>query len=175
MTDPTAKPSDQDRESFAVVGELVMVSTALDFLMDKVLISVLDLGTSLMLPPVVATLDPARKVEILKARARQMPPNQWRKGVLSFCDQVESVFRQRNIACHTAPVLSDGAWLFKPVAAAKMFKHIDLEAKTLAGSSVDDFRAAIKTGEAAFGSGMNLIDNFERANAEKVRRTTKAG
>ena len=157
-------------ESFAVVGELVMISTALDWLLNRVLITMLDLRGALLLEPVVATLDPARKVEILKARAASMPAKDWKKGVQKFCDRVDSVFKQRNIACHTTPILKHGVWTFKPVAAAKMLKQIDFTGKTVHASSVNDFRAAIKTGESALGDGMNLIENFNRANAEKKRR-----
>ena len=167
---------ERSREAFAVVGELVMLSTALDWQLNRVLMKVLDLGESLMIEPVVATLDAARKVEILKARAGQMPKNTWSKGVLKYLERVEAVFRQRNIACHTPPVLKDGVWTFKPVAAAKLLKKIDLKNETVTPSLIEDFRGAIKTGEAALGDGVNLEENFARVNVEKKRRdAAKAG
>ncbi len=96
------------KENYAVVGELVLMSTGLDFLLNRVLMAVLDLGTSRMIEPVVATLDPTRKLEILKERAAHIANADWKKGVTKFCDKVESVFRQRNIACHTPPIFDDG-------------------------------------------------------------------
>jgi hypothetical protein len=124
MTEDNKEP--RNTEAFAVVGELVMISSALDHLLNNVLIEVLDLGVAPLLEPVVATLDPARKVEILKERAAHITAKDWQKGITKFCDKVESVFRQRNIACHTPPVLEAGIWTFKPVAAAKLLKKLDL-------------------------------------------------
>jgi hypothetical protein len=163
------------RETFAVVGELVMISTALDFQLNRVLMNVLNLGDNPMIEPVVATLDPARKLEMLKARAGHMPKNDWRKNLLKFVEQTEAVFRQRNIACHTPPVLENGVWTFKPVAAAKLLKKIDLEEKTVEPSSIEDLKKAIKIGEAALGQGVSVAENFDRANAELKKAVAPQG
>jgi hypothetical protein len=169
MTDD--KKVSRNAEAFAVVGELVMISSAIDHLLNNVLIAVLDLGTASLLEPVVATLDPARKVEILKERAAHITATDWKKGITKFCDKVESVFRQRNIACHTPPVLEAGIWTFKPVAAAKLLKKLDLAAKKVKPVHLADFEAAIKIGEDALGAGVQLIENFKRYNAEISRRS----
>jgi hypothetical protein len=167
---PKADEERRSKESYAVVGELVMISTALDVQLNRVLMTVLDLGEHPLIEPVVATLDPARKIEILKARASHMPKNDWRKNVGKFCDHVDAVFRQRNIACHTPPVLVNGNWTFRPVAVAKMFKKLDLAGKTVQPSTIEDFRAAIKSGERALDAGTTLIENFQRVNVEQKRR-----
>lgn len=165
----------QSRADFAVVGELVMISTALDLQLNGVLTTILDLGESPMIEPVVATLDPARKVEIMKARAAHMPKNDWRKKLSTFCDHLDAVFKQRNVACHTPPVWEDGAWTFKPVAAAKLLKRIDLTGKVVRPATISDFRAAIKIGELALAEGVTLVENFRRANAEvKHRKSAQA-
>jgi hypothetical protein len=85
-------------------------------------------------------------------------------------DQVESVFKYRNIACHTPGSLESGKWRFKPLAAAKMLKKLDLKKKKLQHFSFDDLRKAISTAEAALGAGENLVDNFARVNAENAKR-----
>jgi hypothetical protein len=162
----SAMDEEQAKVTYAIVGELVLLSSALDDLVSRVLIAVLDLGTSPLLEPVVATLDPVRKAEILKARAAQMPKGDWQNGVKRFCDKVESVFKQRNIACHTPPVFRDGVWTLHPSTAAKMFKNLDLPARKVRSFPLNDLRTAISSGEAAFAAGLTLIENFERANAE---------
>lgn len=161
-------------EGFAVVGELVMISTALDFQLNRVLIQVLSLGESLMIEPIVATLDPTRKVEILRKRVGHMPKNDWRAHVTAFCDHVEAVFKQRNIACHTPPILENGTWTFTPVAAANLLQKIDLVGKTVKPSTIEDFKAATEIGERAFGESVTLIENFSRANVEQKRRSRHA-
>lgn len=173
MTDDNK--ASRNTEAFAIVGELVMISSAIDHLLNNVLIEVLDLGTAPLLEPVVATLDPARKVEILKERAAHITAKDWQKGITKFCDKVESVFRQRNIACHTPPVLQDGVWTFKPVAAAKLLKKLEIAEKRVRPVHLGDFTAAIKTGEATLGAGVQLIANFKRYNAEIKRRAAADG
>jgi hypothetical protein len=61
------------------------------------------------------------------------------------------------------------------VAAAKMFRKIDLKAKSLDHFPFNELKTAIKTGEAALGGGENLITNFERVNAELRKRAVAAG
>lgn len=168
------RKADRNTEAFAVVGELVMLSTALDHLVNNVLITVLALGTAPMLEPVVATLDPSRKIEILRARAGHMPDNDWKRGVTKFCDKADSVFKQRNIACHTPPLNVNGTWSFTPVAAAKLLKRINLTTKKSEPVHLNDFKAAISTGEAALGAGVELIENYQRLNAEIATRDTSS-
>ena len=155
-----AKPA----EAYAVVGELVMMAAALDYQLNHVLIAVLHLSAAPMLEPVIATLDPTRKIEILKARARHMPAASWGKRVSSYCNKVERVSRQRNIACHTPPALVGNVWTFKPVAAAKLLKGIDLPTKQMRGTSLNDFRTAIQVGETALGLGEQIVENFAPLN-----------
>jgi hypothetical protein len=170
-----ALPPDPNKEAFAIVGELVMISAALDDLLNRVFISALHLGDAPLVEPVIATLDPARKTEILKARAAQIRgarnATDWKKHLKQFCDKVESVYRQRNIACHTPAVLHEGVWSFRPSAAAKLLKNLDIDAKTLRNSSLNDLKIAIATAETALAEGNTLIENFQRTNAELNRRS----
>jgi hypothetical protein len=166
-----AKKDDQtNRDFFAMVGELVLISSALDHLINRVLIAVMDLGDAPLLESVVATLEPVRKVEILKQRASHISNETWKKKVTKFCDKVESVFRQRNTACHTPPFLQDGVWTFPPIAAAKMLRNLDLPTKKLRPFSAKDFSTAISTGEEALGAGEILIENFKNLNVETKKR-----
>ncbi len=121
--------TEHNRETYAIVGELVLISSALDTLLNQVMIEVLELGSSLMVMPVVASLDPARKIEILKARAAHFPKGDWKEGVNSFVKKVETVFKHRNIACHTPPKLEAGKWTLKPIAAAKLMKKLNIKEK----------------------------------------------
>lgn len=165
----------QNREAFAIVGELVLIATALDTLLNSVVVQVLHLGSSPLIEPVVATLDTVRKIEILKERADFISNEEWRKHVTAFISKVESVFRQRNIACHAPAIYKDGHWTFAPVQAAKVLKHLDLEKPEAKYFPIDDLRAAIVTGEKALGEGVGLVDNFKRANAELDKKRSSQG
>jgi hypothetical protein len=167
--------AERDREACAIVGELVLVSNILDFRLNQVVIEVLDLGSSSMLMPVVATLDPSRKIEMLKGRASHMPAGSWKTKLMTFVDSVERVLKQRNIACHTLPTLDAGQWSLKPLAAAKMFKSLNLGDKTLKHTSPDDFRRAIQVGKQASEHAEELLVNWKRANAERLRRAASRG
>ena len=55
-------------------------------------------------------------------------------------------------------------------------KRLELEAKALKPSvAMHDLKNAISLGEQALGEGVNILDNFARADAERSRReATKA-
>lgn len=125
-----------------------------------------------MLEPVVATLDVVRKIEMLKERAVHIEDGEWKSALTKFCSKLESVSRQRNIACHAPPVLVDGLWTFKSIAAAKILKALGQKSDaSRAVGTVADFKSAIEIGESAFGLGIDLETNFNRLNAEKDRRS----
>jgi hypothetical protein len=122
-----------------------------------------------MLKSVIMTLDPARKIEILKERAKKIAPPHWKKELTSFVNKAERVFKYRNIACHTQPIFDKGTWTLQPFAAAKVLKSID-KTHSIEGVSFDVLKTAISTAEAALASGVNLCDNIKRAKAERAKR-----
>jgi hypothetical protein len=163
--DAEKKEREQNKGVFATIGELVLVATALDTLLNAVVVQVLHLGSSPLIEPVVATLDAVRKIEILKERTDFIANEEWKKHVTAFVDKVESVIRQRNIACHMPAVLEKGRWTLTPVAAAKVLKHLDLDKPGARFFPINDLKDAIKTGERAMAEGVGLVENFKRFNA----------
>jgi DNA-binding XRE family transcriptional regulator len=162
------------RAAYSVVGELVLLTTALDHQLNHVLIQVLHLADSPMLEAVVATLDMNRKIEMLKARAKHISNAAWQKPLQTHLDKLEQVSSWRNIACHTAliPDKEHGA-VFAPAAAAKLLKNLQLgENPTSKQIPIAEFTPKIKLGESALFEGQVLIQNFERMNAERLKRFT---
>jgi transcriptional regulator with XRE-family HTH domain len=162
----------QFRASYSVVGELVLLATALDHQLNHVLIQVLHLLESPMLEAVVATLDTVRKIEMVKERSKYIAQSKWQKPVLTYVDKVERVSKWRNIACHT-PLIPDekhGA-VFAPTAAAKLLKSLQLDKDPVSKRiPIADLKSAIALAESALGEGLNLIENFQKLNAERKRR-----
>jgi DNA-binding XRE family transcriptional regulator len=160
------------RDAYGVVGELVLLATALDHQLNHVLIQVLHLSESPMLEAVVATLDTVRKLEMLKERTKYIAQSNWQKPVLAYVDKLERVSKWRNIACHT-PLIPDkkqGA-VFAPTAAAKLLKSLQLGKGPVAKRvPIADLKPTITLAESALGDGLNLIENFEKVNAERKRR-----
>lgn len=163
-------PEEINRKAYAIVGELVLTSNALDYLLTDAVIAVMDLEHTPLLFPVVHTLDPSRKIEMLKSRAKLVEKPDWRKGIEAFTDKVEAVFKFRNIACHATPKLEDGKWFLTGLSAAKIFKNIDLEEKVAKPTPIEDLQAAIKVAEDALGKGQNVVNNFKNLNAEMRKR-----
>lgn len=158
-------------ETYAIVGEMVLIASALDTVVNKVVIAVLHLGAAPLVESVVATLDPSRKLEMLKERLQHIDSDSWRKPIEKFIGHVETVNKHRNAACHTPPILENDKWTFKPIAAAKLLRRLDAKAKKLQPSlAMHDLKNAIGLGEKALGEGMNILDNFARAEAERARR-----
>jgi transcriptional regulator with XRE-family HTH domain len=176
-TKPQPFPDQEDsrfRAAYAVVGEVVLLATALDHQLNHVLMQVLSLTDSPMLEAVVATLDTARKIEMVKARSRHIAQPTWRKPLVSYLDKLERVSKWRNIACHTplVPDSNHGA-VFAPTAAAKLLKDLDLQAPTSTRIPVAELNSAIEVGSLALGDGENLIENFKKANQARAIRFGK--
>jgi hypothetical protein len=162
----------QFRASYAIVGELVLIANALDYQLNHVLIEILHLTDSPMLEAVVATLVTANKIEMLKERSKHIAQPNWRKSVTSYLEKLERVFSWRDIACHTAliPDSKHGA-VFAPVAAATLLKSIQIaEQRTATRIPVAELKSVITLGESALGDGQNLVENFKKFNAERVKR-----
>ena len=164
---------DCSKEAYATVGELILITNTLDFQLAAVVIEVLSLGRAAMLVPVVMTLEPSRKIEILKTHTTHISQLNWKKGLTAYIEKIERVLKYRNIACHTQPNLKGSEWTLVPFAAAKMLKNIDMKRKTLNAVSMTDLRKAISTAEEALDAGMNLIKNFQRVNAELAKRAVE--
>ena len=162
------------KDTYAIVGELVLIANALDYLLTQVVIEVLDLGIHPMLMPTIGTLDSVRKIEILKERNKHFDKIDFKEKLKSFLDNTEKVFKNRNIACHTPAVLESGKWSLKPLTMAKILKGIDVEKQTIQPFSFDDLQKAISTAEIALGEGANLITNFKNLN-EKNEEKNEVG
>lgn len=144
------------------------MASLLDNQMAEILIDVLTLNRTPNLLPVVATLDPARKVEILKANLRHMPEGIWRKELKSYVAGVEAANRARNICGHSMLIERDGKILLASNSAAKLFKGLNKETKTIERVEIDTIRLDIRKAEETFQHGMTVRENFERF-AEEFR------
>jgi transcriptional regulator with XRE-family HTH domain len=173
-TTQIAKDTDNTkfRAAYAVVGEFVLITNALDYQLNHVLIQILHLTDSPMLEAVVATLDTPSKIEMVKERSKHIAQPNWRKPVLTYLERLESISEWRNIACH-APLIPDknhGA-VFAPAAAAKLLKGLQIgEDSTTKRTPIAELKTAITLGESALADGENLIENFKKFNAERIRR-----
>lgn len=162
------------RSALSQIGEIVLLASALDHQLTHVVIEALHLTKSPMLEPVVATLESSRKLEILKGRLKHIKQPNWRKPIEKYVDLVERVNRSRNIACHSQMIRDGDKFVFTSSQAAKLFKGLKLEGiPTVERTPLDSVVSAIGIAEQALGAGVNLIENFERAQAELERR--KAG
>jgi transcriptional regulator with XRE-family HTH domain len=159
------------KAAYAVVGEIVLLVTALDHQLNHVLMQILSLTDSPMLEAVIATLDTPRKIEMVKARSKHIAQPTWRKPVTTYVDMLERISKWRNIACHT-PLIPDakhGA-VFAPTAAAKLLKTLDVQDPTSRRIPYGELKPALELGGMALGAGENLIENFRNMNEARVTR-----
>jgi transcriptional regulator with XRE-family HTH domain len=162
------------KAAYAVVGEIVLLATALDHQLNHVLMQILSLTDSPMLEAVIATLDTSRKIEMVKARSKHIAQPTWRKPVTTYVDMLERISKWRNIACHT-PLIPDakhGA-VFAPTAAAKLLKNLDVQDPTSRRIPYGELKAVVELGGAALGAGENLIENFKKMNEARTTRYGK--
>jgi hypothetical protein len=155
------------KEACAVIGEVVLLYTALDHQLNHIVIEVMHLFHSPMLETVVATLDPRQKTEILKSRAKHIRQKDWQKALKTHADRLERVARIRNGVCH-APLIRGklkGSFEFAPAAATKILKSVtfvDAKNYNLDRMTIDMVREIIPVAEKALGDGENIRANFAK-------------
>jgi hypothetical protein len=165
----------QELEICAVVGRMILMASLLDNQVGEILIDVLTLDRTPNLMPVIATLDPSRKVEILKAHLRHMPDGEWRTELKKYVEAIEGANRARNICGHSMLIERDGEIVLASNAAAKLFKSLDRKNKKIERVSINEIRLEIKRAEAAFQHGISVRENFARfADEFKRKRRLKA-
>lgn len=166
---------EETKRAYALVGELVLIAAALDQQLNRICIAVLALVDSPMLEPLVASVDSARKIEILKAYATKITAKQWKKGLNDHARAVEAVNRWRNIAAHSVMAFDNGKAVLEAPAAAKIIKTLDLTTKKAEKVDLGKLEDAIHKGEAAYNAGITLLQNFERVRAARARRAQQTG
>ncbi|HML07565.1 MAG TPA: helix-turn-helix transcriptional regulator [Xanthobacteraceae bacterium] len=161
--------------AYGVVGELILITTALDYQLTHIVIQVLHLTESPMLESVIATLDMVRKIEMLKARSKYIHQPKWRKSVHSHLEKLERILKWRNIAAHTAliPDEEHGA-VFAPAAAAKLLKSLQITEDAIVNRTpIGDLKLIIKLAESALYDGEVILQNFRKVNTEWKKRFGK--
>lgn len=158
------------KDACSTVGELVLIYTALDHQLNRIIIEVMHLAPSPMLEAVVATLDPRQKVEMLKSRAVHVRQQDWRKAIKTHADRIERVAKIRNAACHTPiiPNKKHGGFEFAPAAASKLLKTMTLRNKDdydIERLTLQHLHEAIGLAERALGGGEDLLMNFAKVSA----------
>jgi hypothetical protein len=159
------------KDACAHIGEIILLSTALDYQLTEVVIEVMHLEHSPMLETVVATLDSRQKIEMIKARARKLSNKDWRKALLDYVDKIEKTARVRNAAAHTAlfPTKNANGFEFAPAQASKILKSMKITGREYALERVtlDDVKAAVPVAEQALGDGITVLENFSKLRAAK--------
>lgn len=161
-------------KEYALVGELVLTVSGLDFQLTNVLIALLHLAPSPLLFPVISALDTRRKIEMLKARAAHMPGgNKWKENALKYVDLVERADKGRNTACHLKPRIDGETLSFVPIDAARVLKKLDVDAKSVKEVKIERLQADLLLAQKALWRGEDLLLNLKQANEELDRRRSK--
>jgi hypothetical protein len=159
---------ERDKAFYATVGELVLLSTTLDAMLNTLLIETYRLGDSVWLNAIIGTLDATRKIEIIKRDAGKNSYTKVSKSVTKFLGKVEIVIKQRNIVCHTPPTYENGSWSFRPTTAAKILNPGNVYSPTMIRDSFNNLKVAISTADAALKAGSELIKFYKQQNADEV-------
>lgn len=172
MAKATKAERQEARRACAIVGELVLTASALDHQLNRICISALALVECPMLEPMVASLDSARKIEILRAFSTKIAAPQWRKAIRDHAETVEKVNRARNTAAHSVLSFQKEKAVLSSPAAAKLLRSIDLTTMSADRISLGKLEAATRAAEKALGVGENLLMNLrlvatKRANLQK--------
>ena len=170
----TEEEKSKATEAYAIVGELILMASMLDYQVNKVMIELLHLEYSTMLEPTIATLDISRKIEIIKSRCRIMPKGVWRENTEKYVKLVEAVQGDRNKVAHGIMKIENGRPILVFMAAAKFLKLLDFKSGTLKSMEFSEFTPAIRKGEEALHLGGVLISNLEKL-SQAVRDRNSQG
>jgi hypothetical protein len=162
------------RRAYETVGELILLTSALEHQLNRILILALPLEDSVLLGSILASIEMTRKIEIIKARMIHISAPSWRSALKKHIDLLEKVVRARNNAAHGVMGYDSGKPILVSPSAAKIFKSLDMTKRELRKIEFEQLELAIKTGEAAITSGQNLIENFSRVELERQKRRTTA-
>lgn len=158
----TEEEKSKTAEAYAIVGELILMASMLDYQVNIVLIEFLHLQHSPMLEPTIATLDISRKIEIIKSRCQTMPKGDWRKNTEKYIEMIENVQRNRNKVAHGIMRIKNGRPILTFAAAAKLLKHLDFKSETLNSMDFSEFIPSIRKGEKALQLGDAILGNLDR-------------
>lgn len=152
------------KDACAHIGEIILLSTALDYQLTEVVIEVMHLEKSPMLETVVATIDGRQKIEMIKARARKLTAQDWKKALIDYAEKIEKVNQVRNTAAHTALIPKGDGFEFVPRQASKILKSMKIIGREyeLNRVSIEDIKAAVPVAEQALGDGQVVLDNLAR-------------
>jgi hypothetical protein len=152
-------------EAFAVIGELVLMASALDERLNEVVRVVCSLPPSAFMEPTIGSIDSSRKIEILRNYAGHITASEWKIGLRKLCDQVDKVNKARNIACHSALRFENGSAILINVSAGKLLKNLHNN-KT----KILDLKTAIHTGEEALAYAAVIVENFAAVEAKLAEK-----
>lgn len=161
-------------KEYALVGELVLIASAVEHQLTSVLIALLHLTPSPLLFPVIAALDSRRKIEIFKARAAHITGGKrWKENLLNYVDLVERAQKGRNTACHLMPKIDGQTLTFVPIDAARVLKGLDLKQASVKNVKIERLEADLLLARRALGKDEELLANLERVNEELYRRRSR--
>jgi hypothetical protein len=155
------------KDACSTVGELVLIYTALDHQLNRIVIEVMHLAASPTLEAVVATFDARQKVEMLKNRAAHV---NWRKAIKTHADRIERVAK-------IIPSKQREGFEFAPAAASKLLKSMTVRSKDdydIERLTLENVHEAIALAEKALGGGENLLVNFAKVSAAMAAQKTSA-
>ena len=155
-------------EAFAVIGELVLMASALDERLNEVVRVVCSLPPAAFMEPIIGSVDSSRKIEILRNYAGHITASEWEMGLKRLCDQVEKVNKARNTACHSALRFEDGSAILINISAGKLLKNLHKN-KT----KILDLKTAIRTGEEALAYSAVVVENFTAVEAKLMEKRAK--
>ena len=165
----TSAEKKQADDACRIVGELILISSALDHQFNKIVVALLSLGAKDFVEPVVATLDMPRKLEMVKGYMKHMSPSTWHDPIKRHVEAIESVSKQRNLAAHSVLNFQDGKAILTSSAATRILRALDMKTKTINVIHLQPIVDAIRRAERALREGQILLLELQRLERERAR------
>lgn len=162
----------------AAVGELILWASLIDTQLNKAILGLFALPDHRLIEPIVAQLDARPKTELLKKRAKLIPPGEWRRRVGKWVEHAEQANAKRNVVAHHGMRIEGGRILLHSDQLTRLIDRLAADGGALIpadkkGSA--DVVQWIEQAKAAYGEGETVLANLDRFRGEARLRSAARG
>lgn len=145
------------------IGKLILWCNMIDHQLNQAVIQLFVLPNEVMVEAVVAQLDLRQKLELLKVRAKLLPPeNEWRRQLCGWLKQVEKVNERRNIVAHHRVEVRQAKMVLASTQLIKIMKSVDGNLKPKPKSELASLFEWTTHASKTFAAGQTVNENLGR-------------
>jgi hypothetical protein len=156
-------PAEELIQDFSkAVGDLILWANAVDHQLNLSLIAILALPDHPFIEPIVAQLDARAKAELLKKRARLIPPElEWRSKIVKWVREAERVQANRNVVAHHRVGFKDDRPVLHSSQLSKILSSLTSDLQASPARGLPEITSWIDHAVATYEAGEHVLTNLQ--------------